>query len=125
VRENRTHGSEGGDGESRFRPLSDFGKVQLLRSKLGKFNPIRLNTISPWEWRARRKGLRNRVRSSRFRRHALLLQFLDGVGSFFEVAHTQTFEHVRCLGELDVVIGHDFDPVTPGIAEIESLIDAL
>ena len=23
MRENRTHGSEGGDGESRFRPLSD------------------------------------------------------------------------------------------------------
>ena len=25
VRENRTHGSEGGDGESRFRPLSILG----------------------------------------------------------------------------------------------------
>jgi hypothetical protein len=37
VRENRTHGSEGGDGESRFRPLSDFRKVRILRSKLRKF----------------------------------------------------------------------------------------
>ena len=27
VRENRTHGSEGGDGESRFRPLSDFDGI--------------------------------------------------------------------------------------------------
>ena len=25
MRENRTHGSEGVDGERRFRPLSDFG----------------------------------------------------------------------------------------------------
>jgi hypothetical protein len=29
VRENRTHGSEGGDGESRFRPLS---KISFLCS---------------------------------------------------------------------------------------------
>jgi hypothetical protein len=27
VRENRTHGSEGGDGESRFRPLSDLERT--------------------------------------------------------------------------------------------------
>ena len=39
MRENRTHGSEGGDGESRFRPLSDFGKVQILRSKLRGIQP--------------------------------------------------------------------------------------
>ena len=39
MRENRTHGSEGGDGESRFRPLSDFGKVKLLRSKLRGIRP--------------------------------------------------------------------------------------
>src|SRR6266545_5502050 len=29
VRENRTHGSEGGDGESRFRPLSNIPKDML------------------------------------------------------------------------------------------------
>ena len=30
MRENRTHGSEGGDGESRFRPLSKFEFFILL-----------------------------------------------------------------------------------------------
>ena len=29
MRENRTHGSEGGDGESRFRPLSDFRGLEI------------------------------------------------------------------------------------------------
>ena len=65
-----------------------------------------------------------RILTSRFRSHALFLELLDGVGSFFEVAYTQALEHVRCLGELDVVIGHDFDPVAPWVAEIEPLIDA-
>ena len=46
MRENRTHGSEGGDGESRFRPLSDFGYVQILRSKLRESNPQSLNKVS-------------------------------------------------------------------------------
>jgi len=30
VRENRTHGSEGGDGESRFRPLSISDKSRMI-----------------------------------------------------------------------------------------------
>ena len=30
MRENRTHGSEGGDGESRSRPLSDPGGLFVL-----------------------------------------------------------------------------------------------
>jgi hypothetical protein len=32
VRENRTHGSEGGDGESRFRPLSGSSSVQVQKT---------------------------------------------------------------------------------------------
>ncbi len=35
VRENRTHGSEGGDGESRFRPLS--GSLKFLDSGRATF----------------------------------------------------------------------------------------
>jgi hypothetical protein len=50
VGENRTHGSEGGDGESRFRPLSDFCKVQLLYTE---FNPLRLNAR---QWLASRSA---------------------------------------------------------------------
>ena len=34
MRENRTHGSEGGDGESRFRPLSEKGKPMRKDAKL-------------------------------------------------------------------------------------------
>jgi hypothetical protein len=36
VRENRTHGSEGGDGESRFRPLSPYLVVDNLKSGVHK-----------------------------------------------------------------------------------------
>ena len=34
MRENRTHGSEGGDGESRFRPLSDSTKAVYLTQQV-------------------------------------------------------------------------------------------
>jgi hypothetical protein len=34
VRENRTHGSEGGDGESRFRPLSSYAAKPLSGAKI-------------------------------------------------------------------------------------------
>src|SRR5262245_45332851 len=57
--------------------------------------------------------------------HAFFLELLDGVRSLLEIASPHTLEHVRGLGELDVVIGHDFDPVAPGIAEIEPLVDTL
>lgn len=63
-------------------------------------------------------------RSLRFRRHAFLLEFLDGVGSFSEMAGAHTFKNMGCLGELDVVIGYDFDSIAPGVAEIEPLVDA-
>jgi hypothetical protein len=40
VRENRTHGSEGGDGESRSRPLSTLTVLPTtLRSKLPGIDP--------------------------------------------------------------------------------------
>jgi hypothetical protein len=43
VRENRTHGSEGGDGESSFRPLSVFGKEnQSNAASYGDSDPQRL-----------------------------------------------------------------------------------
>lgn len=33
MRENRTYGSEGGDGESRFRPLSDLRGFRVAMTK--------------------------------------------------------------------------------------------
>ena len=48
MRENRTHGSEGGDGESRFRPLSKLLEKweHLIRSKLRESSPQSLNKVS-------------------------------------------------------------------------------
>src|SRR5262249_55252451 len=59
------------------------------------------------------------------RGHALFLELLDGVRSFLQIAGPHTLEHVRCFRELDVVIGHDFDPIAPRIAEIEPLVNTL
>jgi hypothetical protein len=48
VRENRTHGSEGGDGESRFRPLSDLGlPIYLARQAAGN-EPLSDSTWLSW-----------------------------------------------------------------------------
>src|SRR5215475_9815335 len=66
-----------------------------------------------------------RISALWFRGHALFLELFDGVRSFLEIAGPHTLEHVRCLGELDVVIGHDFDPIAPRIAEIEPLVNTL
>src|SRR5262245_17238887 len=66
-----------------------------------------------------------RISALRSRGHALFLELLDGVRSLFEIAGPHTLEHVRRLGELDVVIGHDFDPIAPRIAEIEPFVDTL
>src|ERR671925_2114814 len=62
---------------------------------------------------------------SAFWRHAFFLQLFDGARSFFQEAHAHTFEHVRRLSELNVVIGNDFDPIAPRVAEIQALVDAL
>lgn len=64
-------------------------------------------------------------RSLRLRRHALLLEFFYSVRGFLDIADPQSFKHVRCFGELDVVIGDDFDSVAPGVAEIDPFINAL
>ncbi len=44
------------------------------------------------------------LRRSPFRRHAHLLELVDGVGRFFEDADAHAPEHVGRFGELDVVI---------------------
>src|SRR5262245_37695102 len=66
-----------------------------------------------------------RISALRFRGHALFLELLDGIRSLVEIAGPYTLEHVTCFRELDVVIGHDFDPIAPRIAEIEPLVDTL
>src|SRR5882724_11744997 len=48
------------------------------------------------------------------RSHAFLLQLFDGIGGLLQRANAHTFKNVICLGELDVVIGRDLDPVAQG-----------
>jgi len=47
VRENRTHGSEGGDGESRLRPLSDLvgGQLAWIPAFAGMTEPWRVFVV--------------------------------------------------------------------------------
>jgi hypothetical protein len=69
VRENRTHGSEGGDGESRFRPLSDsttaISQPQPLFSKEVK---RQRSEVSKAEIGGRKSDIRGRDRRSEIRK---------------------------------------------------------
>src|SRR5215469_1127204 len=53
------------------------------------------------------------------RRHAFVGQLLDRLGVLFEMLQAHAPQDMLSLGELDVVVSHDLDPVTPWIAEIE------
>ena len=59
-----------------------------------------------------------------FRYHALLLEFFDSIGGFLERAHTHAFEDVIGFGALDVVVGHDLDPVSQRVEDVHALVDA-
>ena len=61
MRENRTHGSEGGDGESRFRPLSEWEESRL---QVDRFEIHRLRA----EGCSMRLGLLNFTRTAVFLR---------------------------------------------------------
>src|SRR5262249_29430410 len=52
-------------------------------------------------------------------RHALGRQLFFGTGVLGELGQAHAAQHVGRLGELDVVVAHDLDPVAPRISEIE------
>src|SRR5581483_1203684 len=53
------------------------------------------------------------------RRHALFPQFLQRLIVLREMRHTHPAQHMRRLGELDVVVADDLDAVPPRIEEIQ------
>ena len=76
------------------------------------------------------KKFGNRLKPARlsllkFRHHAFFSEFIERIGGLSERAGTHAFEHMRCLGELHVIIGNDFDPIAPGIAKVKPLIEQL
>ena len=54
------------------------------------------------------------LRAHLVRRHAFLRQLLDGGGILREMREPHAAQHVRSLGELDVGVADDLDPVPPG-----------
>jgi hypothetical protein len=65
---------------------------------------------------------RQKLRSTRL--HAFFLKLFYGVGCFLQGADAHALENVIRLGELDVVVGHDLDAISPWIANIQPVIDA-
>src|SRR6516225_2061810 len=59
------------------------------------------------------------LRVSSARGHAFVLELLDRVLVLRQVGQPHPTQHVRRLGELDVVVADDLYAVAPGIAEIE------
>src|SRR5262245_9947371 len=59
------------------------------------------------------------VRVASVRGHALVLELLDRALVLRQMGEPHPAQHVRRLGELDVVVADDLYSVTPGIAEIE------
>src|SRR5208282_1807029 len=57
--------------------------------------------------------------SASIRRHSLVGKFLDRLCVFRKIRQSHAAQHVRRLGELDVVVANDLDAVAPGIAEVE------
>ena len=53
------------------------------------------------------------------RRHSLVGKFLDRVLALGEIRHPHPAQHVRRLGELDVVVADDLKPVAPWIKKVE------
>src|SRR5215469_17867834 len=53
------------------------------------------------------------------RGHALVLKLLDRARVLRQMREPHAAQHVRRLGELDVVVADDLYAVTPGVAEIE------
>jgi hypothetical protein len=51
--------------------------------------------------------------------HTFLGQFLFRILVFGKVRETHPAQHVRRLGELDVLIADDLNPITPGVAKVE------
>lgn len=61
----------------------------------------------------------------KFRDHAFFSEFIERIGGLSQRAGTHAFEHMRCLGELHVIIGNDFNPIAPGVAKVQPLIEQL
>jgi hypothetical protein len=57
--------------------------------------------------------------SNALRHHTFLGQFLFRILVFGKVREAHPAQHVRCLGELDVFIADDLNPITPGVAKVE------
>src|SRR5215211_5724950 len=53
------------------------------------------------------------------RRHPFVPKLLDGLLILREMREAHSAQHVRRLGELDIVIADDLDSVAPGVKEIE------
>src|SRR5262249_50599588 len=60
-----------------------------------------------------------RSRLASARGHALVLKLLDRALVLRQMGEPHAAQHVRRLGELDVVVADDLYPVAPGVAEIE------
>src|SRR5262245_980188 len=63
----------------------------------------------------------NRSRRPSIRRHALAGKLLHRLPVLGKIGEPHAAQHIRCLGELDVVVADDLDAVAPWVEEIEKL----
>jgi hypothetical protein len=56
-------------------------------------------------------------------RHSLVGKLLDRLRVLGKVREAHPMQHVRRLGELDIVVSNDLEAIAPGIAEVEEWSD--
>src|SRR5215472_6206627 len=95
---------------------SNASRPRWCCSTAGAWPPPAVSTCST---RRRRNSRHSQSRPPSARGHALVLELLDRALVLRQVGEPHPAQHVRGLGELDVVVADDLYSVAPGVAEIE------
>src|SRR5262245_9500350 len=98
------------------RRSSNASRPRWCCSTGGAWPPPAASTCST---RQRRNSRHSQSRPPSARGHAFVLELLDRALVLRQVGEPHPAQHVRRLGELDVVVPDDLYSVAPGVAEIE------